>query len=676
MSRDARGDERQGEAPRVVVDRLVWAAQAVAFAHGVTLEPEVTRSRARLMMGQPGATWLDGLREALGPSGLEVFPGESSAGATDAARVVWRATGPELWLPRAAGWVEVRTVAGRKRRRTSAVASSVDDGAPWCEVVQRAPAQSLVLEHGAHGVGRRVWRWLRLERRELGAVLVYAAAVGALSLATPVAVQTLVSSVAFGSLVQPIVVLALLFLVALGLQAALRALQAVVVERVQRRAFARVAVDLAWRRPRQAAPHGEPTRFMEIVSLQKSAATLLTDGVATALVVAIGLAVLAAYHPALLAFALVLVLVTAVVVLLPWRSGLHGSLEESHAKYAVLDWLQVLAAKPGLFRSTAGRAFASERMEDRVSRYLGARARHFRVAFGQGVSALALQVLASAAVLGLGGWLVVRRQLTLGQLVAAELIVTSVAAGLAKVGKLLDAAYDLGTAVDKLGHLLDGELGREGAAPRTTGPARLSLQGVPGLPQTTEAWVAEPGARVALAGALGVGFGARLVGHGDGPLEGDARLDGLPLAQWPCAALADRAALVDGHGLFDGGTLEEQLTVGTPTGGPAVREALVRVGLEGWLQRLPDGLSTVLERVEHWPEEVRLRLEVARLLLTRPGLVVLDTDFAAVPADGRASLWAEVLGPSAPWTVVALVDHAGSELARACAAAHADGGAR
>ena len=49
----------------------------------------------------------------------------------------------------------------------------------------------------------------------------------------------------------------------------------------------------------------------------------------------------------------------------------------------------------------------------------------------------------------------IERQLTLGQLVAAELIVTMVVASFAKVGKHLETTYDLLAALDKVGHLVD-----------------------------------------------------------------------------------------------------------------------------------------------------------------------------------------------------------------------------
>ena len=57
--------------------------------------------------------------------------------------------------------------------------------------------------------------------------------------------------------------------------------------------------------------------------------------------------------------------------------------------------------------------------------------------------ALGLQATVATELLGLGGWLVIQGQLTLGQLVAAELIVTAIVGSFVKMGKHLESFYDL-----------------------------------------------------------------------------------------------------------------------------------------------------------------------------------------------------------------------------------------
>ena len=70
---------------------------------------------------------------------------------------------------------------------------------------------------------RRLRALLGAERQDLAAVLVYAVAVGLLTLATPIAMQVLINWLAFGALQQPIVVLSIILLGCLVLGSAVSA---------------------------------------------------------------------------------------------------------------------------------------------------------------------------------------------------------------------------------------------------------------------------------------------------------------------------------------------------------------------------------------------------------------------------------------------------------------------
>ncbi len=106
---------------------------------------------------------------------------------------------------------------------------------------------------------QRVRTLLTPEMRDIGVVLVYGVAVGLLALAVPIATQTIVNTAAFGTLLQPLLVLASLVLLVLTAAGVLHALQVLVAERIQRRIFARLAIDLAHRLPRVRRPSARPT---------------------------------------------------------------------------------------------------------------------------------------------------------------------------------------------------------------------------------------------------------------------------------------------------------------------------------------------------------------------------------------------------------------------------------
>src|SRR5690606_2599794 len=89
-----------------------------------------------------------------------------------------------------------------------------------------------------------------------------------------------------------------------------------------------------------------------------------------------------------------------------------------------------------------------------------------------------LQIASMVLLLGVGGWLVIERQLTLGQLIAAELVVGAVAIGIGKFGHLAEKAFDMTAATDKVGKILDLPLRQDGSDPLIgrSGPMAVSAR--------------------------------------------------------------------------------------------------------------------------------------------------------------------------------------------------------
>lgn len=506
----------------------------------------------------------------------------------------------------------------------------------------------------------RLGQLLRPERRDIAAVVVFAVAVAVLSLATPIAAEGLVNTVAFGVLLWPILVIAAVLAGCLGLAAAVRAMQIYVVECVQRRLFVRVVADYAQRLPRvqlrafDAAEGPElANRFFDVLTLQKSVATLLLDGVALVVTALVGMTVLAFYHPFLLGFDIVLLAAIAfVTVALGW-GGVRTSLEESRAKYEVAAWLEGLARDTRALKFAGGRHLALGRADELASAYVRARKSHFRVIWRQTVFALAVQVIASTALLGLGGYLVISRQLTLGQLVAAELIVALVVASVAKLGKYAETYYDLLAAAEKLGTLTDLGLDRPGgeAVPDSGRGAALRVSGV----GPAGDWRVEPGEKVALSAPPGSGATTlleTLCGLRE-PAGGFVVIDGIDLRELDLDSWRDQVALVEGAAVI-AGSVAENVRVGRDALGAAdLRAALETVGLLGVIQRLPRGLETRL-----FPGGKPLsagqarRLTLARALAGRPRLLVLDGALDALDFSECPALVPTLFSAAAPWTLI------------------------
>jgi putative ABC transport system ATP-binding protein len=515
--------------------------------------------------------------------------------------------------------------------------------------------------------------FLSQHRDALWAVLLYAAALGLLSVATPIAVQALVNSVAFGSVLQPLAVLSALVLSVLVIMGVLWALKAWVVEVLQRRLFVDTVARMAFLLPRRdwnaAQALAEPThRYFEVFSIQKACASLLLGGTDAVLAALVGLLVLAFYHPLLLAFDVALMLAIGFIVFGLGRNGVRSAVVESTAKYRVASFLSDVERLPLAFRDEFGERFAHERLDALTGEYLNARRLHYRVVLRQLIGALALQAFASATLLGLGGYLVMRGQLTLGQLVAAELIVSLVVTALSDLSKYLETYYDLVAGVYKLDHVhelpTEPEPGEPSRVHTTTGPAALSLIDVRlnvGSRALLEHASLElsAGARSILTGPpesgkttlLDMLYGARIAN------SGAVLIDGVHVQELTRATLRRRVAVVRGAEVASG-TVIDNVRLGNPAlGTGAVRTALDRLGLLAELEHLPDGLETRVGNggfpLSH---SQALRLTVARAMAREPGLFVLDADFSSMASRTLETVLAALTRPDAPWTLIMVGD--------------------
>lgn len=533
-----------------------------------------------------------------------------------------------------------------------------------------AESPSSVVEHLPPLV--RLARLLRPDRGELMAVVVFAVAIGVLLLATPVAVQALVNFVALGGSIPPLIVVAVLLFAGLSFAGVLSALQTWVVEILQRRVFLRVVADLAARLPRVTAEthdkHNVPelvNRFLDVVAIQKAGSALLLDGVSLLLSVTVGLVVLAFYHPLLLAFDILLLAAIALIVLGPLRRGVRTSVEESEVKYAVVAWLEEIARTPHAFKSSGIQSWVFDASDRLTRKYIERRKAHFRVVLGQVLGAIGLQIIASTVLLGIGGLLVIRGSLTLGQLVAAELIVTLVVSSVAKLGKHLGDFYDLVAATEKVGHLLDlpveprgGEhhepsAGSSGAALALSG-VRWSLAGAPPLLRSLDLEL-DSGGRLGVCGPSGVGKSQLLemLWRLRRPDSGVVRLDGRDVRELSIESLRRMAALIERVEVVEG-SVRHNVRLARPfVTEEQVREALRRVGLLSELERYPDGLDTRLNANGRPLSAGQLqRLQAARAIAGRPRLLLVSDVFLQLSAPVRALVLDVLFDPRAPWTLV------------------------
>lgn len=520
---------------------------------------------------------------------------------------------------------------------------------------------------------QRVFALMRPEAHELWTIVIFSAITGLLYLALPLAINAFISNLSFGTtsgpFVQGLAVISGVLLLCLAVAGALRGLQHVVAEVIQRRIFVRLGTELAHRLPRidleaidgVHAPE-LVNRFLDVITVQKSASMLLLTGINLVLSATIGLTVLAFYHPYLLAYSLVLVALLLVIMAVIGRGAVQTSVEESKRKYELVNWLEEIARHPRVFKGPGGAELAASRADDLVRDYLASRRRHFRVLMRQISSLLGLEVLAAASLLVLGGWLVLSQQLTIGQLVASEIILSAIVASISKLGKQFEAWYDAVAAVEKLGHLVDLKLERTGGESRSAAPAGMRVEAKSlayarlGRRPAFEglSFTVQPGERVALLGSRGMGTSSilELMLGMRSPRQGEIQIDGLDVSKWDLEILRSQACILRSTDLI-AGTIADNISLGSVSVTHAdVQIAVQESGLGESLTNLPQGLATPLTTGGlPLTGRQRARLLAARAIASKPRLLLLD-EILDGHEDTLDCLARVLFGADHSWTVI------------------------
>lgn len=494
-----------------------------------------------------------------------------------------------------------------------------------------------------------IWRWLRRilapEREFLIGAIIFGIAISLLTLAIPVSVQMLVDSVAQTALLQPVIVLSASLLVLLLLSGGLWASRHYLMEIFARRIHARLSAELALTAIHARTPWFEEARrsdlynrYFDIMTVQKAVPNIMIDGFSVVFQAAISFLIVSFYHPLLFLYVLGILVLLGLVWILWGRRATLEQVAVSHEKYRTAHWLESLAATNGFYKYRRHVAHALERTEAHCADYLAAQKRQFGAAFPQILALLAIYAIASAILLGMGGWLVIRGEMTLGQLVAAELMMTSALFGLSTFGIYLEKFYLLAAAVAELSLILDAPLEPasgvkmlpEGScdlefhdvrAGNGDGSLRLSLA----IPAGTKAVIAAADAKSQRL------FTNLLKRHAE-PVSGHITLAGEDLQALDVRLLRQRIIVLDRPAIVEC-TIADYLRLARPEAIKSeIWAALELVGLGERVRALPAGDGTPLLS-SGWPLSMSetLRLKLAAALLSEPDILVLGEDFDVMP---------------------------------------------
>jgi len=238
----------------------------------------------------------------------------------------------------------------------------------------------------------------------------------------------------------------------------------------------------------------------------------------------------------------------------------------------------------------------------------------------------------SALLLGIGGWLVVRGQLTVGQLVAAELILGTIFLNMGGFATVLEGWYSLRPAVEKLSQLYllppeEPHGSDEGAIP--TWRPSLTFEGAKlrhrNRTLTLSAHFPEGSATLVAPETVSVTetfcSGATELQL---PIGGTLRFGDVDGERLPSSRLRDDVLVVSDT-LLLACSIADFLRIGNPDlPRSEMMKALAVVGLADIVEALPEGLDTVLTPSGGpFTTSEALRLKIARAIAYDPKILIL-----------------------------------------------------
>ncbi|MFC5756587.1 type I secretion system permease/ATPase [Rhizobium sp. GCM10022189] len=277
--------------------------------------------------------------------------------------------------------------------------------------------------------------------------------------------------------------------------------------------------------------------------------------------------------------------------------------------------------------------------------------------------------LSTAALLLFGAKAVIDGELSVGSLVAFNMIAGQVTQPVLRLSQLWQDFQQVQISVDRLGDILNTPTERQPAV-RLSLPAprghiefrNVTFRYRPGSPDVLKNVSLEvrPGEVIGIVGASGSGKSTltKLVQRLYLPEEGQVLLDGADLSQLDPAWLRSHIGVVLQENLLFNRTIHDNIAFSNPAMQRAQVIAVARLaGADDFITRLPQGYDTMIEeRGANLSGGQRQRIAIARALATNPRILIFDEATSALDYESERVIQAN-MGQIASGRTVIIIAH-------------------
>ena len=522
---------------------------------------------------------------------------------------------------------------------------------------------------------KRFFNILKEEKNQVYAIYFYAVLNGLITLTLPLGIQAILNFILGGRITTSWVILVIIVAAGVIFGGFLQISQLQIMEKFQQRIFSKSGLSIAYRLPRIKTEilHGKyapeiVNRFFDTVSLQKGMAKILIDFSSALLQVVFGLLLLSFYHPTFILFGLGLFGILGLIFYFTAPRGMETAVMESSFKYKTAYWLEEVGRTLNSFKLVGTTNLPVLRADKLIQKYIEFRSQHFNVLIFQYKVMIAFKVLIVTSLLLAGSLLLINDQISIGQFVAAEVIIILVVNSVEKLILSLETVYDTLVSVDKLGQIMDLDLEHHEPQEKVIDPAsegiKFSMENVVFQPADAHvpllsgiSLTIEPGKKVVVTGKSGSGKSAMMAlfsglyeDYQGKVLVNDLSLEYINLEKFR-GMVGDFLELQQ---IFHG-TIQENIRLGRDCTQEQLDYLIELVGLKDFIYQAPFGLETVLQpEGKGLSKSIAHQILIARGLVGHPKALIMENILNYVDPKVKENLIDYVM--KGPWTLIMISD--------------------
>lgn len=522
---------------------------------------------------------------------------------------------------------------------------------------------------------KRFFNLLQVDKQEILSIYVYAIFNGIVTLSIPLGIQAIINFLTVGEISTSWIVLVIFVILGVAFTGVMQIMQLTITENIQQKIFTRSAFEFAYRIPRMKLEAVDKSympemvnRFFDTLSVQKGLSKILIDFSTASLQIIFGLILLSLYHPFFILFSTVLILIVYLIFKFTTPRGLKTSLKESSSKYEVAHWLEELARATSTFKLAGKTPLPLGRTDEKVADYLTYRKAHFKTLLLQYINLVGFKIIITAGLLLIGGLLVIKQQMNIGQFVASEIIILLVLGSVEKLILSMETIYDVLTAIEKIGTVTDIPLEKDSGM-------NINFEDTEGLAiniknlsyrfeDANDDLLKDINLTIPAGGSLCIsgynGSGKSLLLQIIAGLY-DSFLGTITFNNIPVKSLSKqdlRSYIGDSLSKEDifKGTLLENISLGkSEISFEEIQHVAAVVGLTSFVESLSQGYDTeMLSEGNNMPKSVRLKIMLTRSIVGNPKLVLLGDNIGQLAPEDKKRFLDYLFSNDKNWTIIAV----------------------